>query len=283
MKHHKILASVIALIITAVVMTTSVCLAQDNQTPIEISADQTLEWNQQDKQYTANGNVVVVQGTMTLKADQLIADYHDEDSSAKNRQQKEGSPNIWQLTAIGNVQVTDTGRILYADTGIYNLETENVVATGNNLKLKTDDMTVTARDKMTYDAKNNIAKAIGKAHLKKGQDDIWANTLTANMTRGNDGKLSLKSAKANGNVKITTAEEVLTGNNGIYNLGNETATITGKVTITRGENKLNGEKATLNLKTGVSKMFAAKKSGAGSENSRVRGIFYPGSAPKQSE
>ena len=66
MKHHKILASVIALIITAVVMTTSVCLAQDNQTPIEISADQTLEWNQQDKQYTANGNVVVVQGTMTL-------------------------------------------------------------------------------------------------------------------------------------------------------------------------------------------------------------------------
>ena len=275
MKHHKILASLIALMIT-----TSVCLAQTDQTPIEISADQTLEWNQQDKQYTANGNVVVVQGTMTLKADQLIADYHDEDS----KEQKEGSsPNIWQLTAIGNVQVTDTGRVLYADKGIYNLETENVVATGNNLKLKTDDMTVTARDKMTYDSKNNIAKAIGKAHLKKGQDDIWANTLTANMTRGNDGKLSLKSAKANGNVKITTSEEVLTGNNGVYNLGNETATITGKVTITRGENKLNGEKATLNLKTGVSKMFAAKKSGAGSENSRVRGIFYPGSAPKQSE
>ena len=277
MKHHKILASVIALM-----MATSVCFAQDNQTPIEISADQTLEWNQQDKQYTANGNAVVVQGTMTLKADQLIADYHDEDSS-KNKQQKEGSPNIWQLTAIGNVQVTDTGRVLYADKGIYNLETENVVATGKNLKLTTDDMTVIARDKMTYDSKNNIAKAIGKAHLKKGQDDIWANTLTANMVRGNDGKLSLKSAKANGNVKITTAEEVLTGNNGVYNLGNETATITGKVTITRGENKLNGEKATLNLKTGVSKMFAAKQSGAGSENSRVRGIFYTGSAPKKSE
>ncbi len=258
--------------ITALLLLAMPAQAQEVNKPIEISADQTLEWNQKKNQYTANGNVVVTQGTLILKADQIIADYHDDDSK---QEKTESGPNIWQLTAIGNVEIIDTGRTLFCDKAIYNVETESAVATGEDLKLKTDDMTVTARDKMTYDAKNNIAKAIGNAHLTKGTDNIYGQTLSANLIKGSDGKLSLQSAKAKTKVKIQTPEETLTGDNGVYNVQNDTATMTGNVTISRGENKLHGSKATLNLKTGISKMFAGSKD----TSSRVRGIFYPGSSP----
>jgi len=43
----------------------------DSESPIEISADNSLEWLQNKKQYIANGNVIVTQDDLELKADKV--------------------------------------------------------------------------------------------------------------------------------------------------------------------------------------------------------------------
>ena len=65
-----------------------------SSSPIEISAEESLEWLQEKKQYVANGSVIVTQDEMTLTADKLVADYDDNQG---------GSLNITFLTATGNV------------------------------------------------------------------------------------------------------------------------------------------------------------------------------------
>ena len=75
---------------------------------------------------------------------------------------------------------------------------------------------------------------------------------------------------------ITTAEEVARGDEGIYNVDSETAILQGNVRITRGENQLNGERAEVNLKTGISKLLA----GPDGTRQRVRGLFNPKTGKK---
>ena len=56
---------------------------------------------------------------------------------------------------------------------------------------------------------------------------------------------------------------------GDYDVSSQIATLTGNVQATRGKNKLSGDKAIVNLATGVSKIIGGK-------SARVRTILYPG-------
>ena len=88
------------------------------------------------------------------------------------------------------------------------------------------------------------------------------------------GRTTTWTVEADGNVVITTPEEVARGREGVYNADKGTATLTGDVRITRGENQLNGERAVVNLNTGVSRLLPAAK------GERVKGLFTPGTAPQ---
>lgn len=252
-------------VVTLIVFNSAISLAAGKK-PIEITADQTLEWLQNKKQYIANGNVVVEQGAMKVQADRIVADYRAKGDNA------EKGTDIWQLTATGNVILSDQGRILKGESAVYNLDTGFMEIEGENLSLKTDDMQITASEKMTYDSAKNVAQAIGDAHVKREKDDLTAKIITAYLKKDEEGKLALKSAQAQHNVKIVTPDEILKGHKGVYDLENQKADIQGNVEIIRGPNSLKGERATLNLKTSVSKMYASKNS-----KKRVKAVFYPGS------
>ncbi len=64
--------------------------------PIEISAQESLEWNRQKKTYAAIGQVEARQGNVRLVCDKLIATYQEKDTST----------DITQLSAFGDVIVT---------------------------------------------------------------------------------------------------------------------------------------------------------------------------------
>lgn len=262
---NRNIISLLLILVLLVGFTSANVLAADKK-PIEITADQTLEWLQNKKQYIANGNVIVEQGAMKVQADRIVADYRAKDENAQK------GTDIWQLTATGNVVLSDEGRVLKGEKAVYNLDTGFMEIEGENLSLKTDDTQITAREKMTYDSAKNVAQAIGDAHVKRAPDDLTAKIITAYLKKDENGKLALKSAKAQHNVKIVTPDEILKGNKGVYDLENQKADIQGNVEIIRGPNSLKGERATLNLKTSVSKMYAAKNS-----NKRVKAVFYPGS------
>lgn len=240
---------------------------QNNKAPVEISAGKTLEWHQKEKQYIADGDVEAKQGDVTILAEKLIADYHDDN--------KGGNVEIWQLTAEQNVRIKNTDSTAVGDKAVYNVETGVATLTGSNLKLTTPDQVITAQKHMEYDANGGKAKAVGNAQIKRGSDTLNAETLTANFTKNKSGKQILKSAKAIGNVTIKTPEETLTGDNGFYDAKNNTAEVKGNVKIVRGPNTLEGDRAEINLTTNISKMFGAPEGGK-----RVKGVFFPGSNKK---
>ncbi|NCO03887.1 MAG: ostA-like family protein [Alphaproteobacteria bacterium] len=236
--------------------------------PIEISAGQALEWHQKDQQYIARGDVVVTQGTTTIKSSELVADYREGATS---------NTEIWQLTATGNVIISDAENTVTGDKGVYNVEQGLATVTGDNLTLTSPGQVITATQRMEYSSINGKASAIGDAKVVRGDDTLTANTLTAYFSQNESGKNALSKIEANTNVKIVTPLETLTGDNGVYDALLDTATVTGNVKIIRGPNTLEGSRAVVNLTSKISRIFGNEKSGQ-----RVKGVFFPSSNKTQS-
>ncbi len=245
--------------------------AQDianNEAPIEISADNSLQWLQDKQQYIANGNVIVTQGTSKIMCDRLVADYRDNKTT--------GQTEIWQLTAYDNVRLMQDDNSAQGDIATHNIDTGLSTLTGQNLKLTMPEQTITASERLEYNMNKGRAKAVGDAKIMRGTDSLSAQNIDARFGKNTSGKQVLQSAIATGGVVIITPDEKLTGNKATYNAVKNTADVTGNVVVTRGPNKLEGARATVNLATNVSQMFGAPKSGG-----RVKSIFYPSSRPKE--
>jgi len=254
-------------ILSTVYCLPSTALAQQtSDEPLEITAQQTLEWHHNDLQYIARGNVLVRQGDVEIAADTITADYRETDKSAFE---------IYRLTADGNVTISSQGNTATGERAVYEVDKEMAVMTGNNLRLTSPDQTVTAKDSFEYWVTEGRLTAKGAAHVTRLQDTLDADTVSATFAENAAGARQLKTLEADGNVRITTPTEMLTGHKGRYDAAANTAEITGNVRITRGPNVLEGERAEVNLTTNVSTM----QGGAGQDN-RVRGVFYPGSEEK---
>jgi lipopolysaccharide export system protein LptA len=252
----------------------------DNKQPLEITADQTLEWHRNDNQFVANGNVVAKQGDTSIKSDKLVADYRQ----GKGKSQ---SFAIYQLTATGHVNIDSRGSTASGDKAVYDVDKGVATLTGDNLKLASPGQTVTARDKFEYRVNDGVLTATGGAVAVRGQDRIAADVMSAAFAKGAGGAglgamagaggadKNLERLDAGGHVVITTPDETLTGDKASYTAADNIARITGNVKITRGPNTLEGESAEVNLATNISTMR-----GGASEGGRVRGVFYPDSMPK---
>lgn len=250
-------------------------LAASGDAPIEITADEALEWRRADLKFIARVNAIAKQGDVSLQGDTLVAEY---------REGKKSEMEIWRVTAEGNVMINSQGSIASGDHAVYNLDDGIAVMTGRDLKLVSPDQTVTAKEKFEYSVADGKLVATGKAKAVRpkpqgGQDTLEAEKIAAVFAEDATGKRVLSSLEATDNVVITTPEEVLTGARGFYSAQNNLAELAGNVKIRRGENVLTGEKAQVNLATNVSTMLGGGNVTTGSDG-RVRGIFYPGSERK---
>lgn len=240
-------------------------LPSNSSEPIEITADQSLEWHRNDLQFIARTNAKAQQGAVSVSGETLIADYKSSDES---------SIDIWQLTAQNNVTIQNEDSTATGDKAVYNVETGIATLTGSNLKLISPDQTITANDKFIYDTTARKASAIGNAKVVRAEDTIEASTIEAIFKEnGSSGQQTVETMEAKGNVVITTPAELLSGDYAIYKSASNTAEISGNVKITRGPNVLEGAKAEVDLTTNISKMFGSERTGE-----RVRGVFYPGTA-----
>lgn len=249
--------------------------AQNNSDPIEITADISLEWHRNDQKFIARQNAVAKQGDTSVKGETLTALYR---SSAQS------DIDIYELTAVNNVEVKNKTSTAYGDKAIYNVDAQIATLTGQNLRLVSLDQTITATEKFTYNSGTLQATAIGNAVVKRAGDTIQANTIKAifkddkTQPSSNNQAQGIERMDAIGKVIITTPEEVLTGDRAIYLSASDTAEITGNVKIMRGPNILEGAKATVDLNTNISKMFGASETGE-----RVRGVFFPKSREAETE
>ena len=236
-------------------------LQQEGDDPVTIEADDGIEWVRDDKLYIARGNAKAVRGTLTVSADTLTAAYRAKDT---------GGSEVYRLEALGNVVIVSAEDRAVGDRAVYDIDQQVIVLTGEGLSFKSGIDTITARDSLEYWETRQLAVARGDATARREGQRIDADVLTAHFGEGPNGENRIEQVDALGNVVITTPEEVVHGDEGVYDVLSEVATLEGDVRVTRGENQLNGERAVVNLKTGVSRMLPGSKAGG-----RVKGLFTP--------
>jgi lipopolysaccharide export system protein LptA len=81
------------------------------------------------------------------------------------------------------------------------------------------------------------------------------------------------------NVRLVTKTESIWANKGIYDVISGIVNLNGDVRISRDGNQLNGDHATINLNTGISKLLSAPVTASPKSSSRkkkrVRGYLVP--------
>ena len=235
-------------------------------TPLELSAQKTLEWHRDDHKITAAGNVKITQGDISLSCDQVSATYRD------GAKQNKFLPQL--LTAQKNVIITSPDGTAYGDQVVYNVPDQKAVMTGESLRMISGDMILYAAGKFEYQTQKGELSASENVRLVQTTKET-TNTLTADHMTAFFGKESddagkkriLQRLEASGNVVITTPTETISGQQGVYHKAQNTAELSGNVRIVRGENTLEGDHATVDLNTNISTLSG----GTG----RVKGVFFP--------
>ena len=213
---------------------------------IDISADNSLEWQEAERVYIASGHAKAKKGDVTIEADVL---------KAYDRKKPDGSSEVWRLKAEGNVRVIGKTQQAQGQTAEYDIDTKKAILKGNNLKFTTATDTVTARDSLEFWEIENRAIAKGDALQVRADRQVRANELVAQFKKNSKGDLVAESMSAKGSVHITSAKDVAVCDEALYMIEPNTATLTGNVFITQGANQLKGDKVEANFKTGVSKII----------------------------
>jgi len=239
-------------------------LAQVSDAPLDISADDALEWDRNKKTFVARGNARAQQGDVSIDAQTLTAFYRDGADS---------NFDLYQMLAEDNVVLKSADNTAYGQRAVYKIDDAYAVLTGDDLRIETAEQIVTANDKFEYFVQRGEFKATGRAQIKRPQDTLTADAITANMYTNKKGERVLRKVIADGDVIIETTLERVTGKRGIYDARRNKVEITGGVTITRGPNILQGARAEVDLNTHVSRLFGDASEQA--TGGRVKGTFYP--------
>lgn len=233
----------------------------EGSAPIEITAQDTLEWDRENKTYTAMGNAVAKQEDTVLKAETLIADY---------KLDNQDKITIWRIRAKTGVSLSSSEGTAYGDQAHYIVSSGKAEMTGKNLKLVSPDQIITARDKFEYYSQDNKFIALGNVVAQRKKDTLKADKMIAYFKNGSGDKETLDKLEAIGNVVIITPDETLYGRAGDYDPDTKIAEIVGNVRIERGPNLLTGNRASVNLNTNISRVYGSK--GA---DQKVKGLFFP--------
>jgi len=240
----------------------------EDQGPIEIEADEGIEWRRDDQQYLARGSATAKRGEVTLFGDVLIAHYRDagggmeEDETATPG----GGSEIHRLEAVGNVVIASPTERAQGDRGVYDVDEGVLVLTGRSLRLTTPTDIVTARDSLEYWERRNVAVARGNAIARRGAEVVRGDVLQAFFRDGENGQ-ELERVEGFGQVCVDNGRDVARGDYGRYDIDEDRAVLEGDVILTSGPNILRGGRAEMDMRTGVSRLL--------SDGRRVSGIIAP--------
>ena len=233
-------------------------LNPERNQPIEIDADNSIEWHQEAQAYIARGNAKAKQGDVVVYADLLTAFY---------KKLKKGGTKIWRINADGNVRIVSPDKTAFGEKGVYDVGKALFVLTGKP-RLETRTERISASKSMEFWGKKSVAVARGNAIAIKGDKRLQARVLTAYFEKTHKSNNEITRVNAYDDVVVSSPKEVIRGKIGTYNVKTGIIILRGGVKITRGPDQLNGNKAEVNLNTGVSRLL----SGGGK---KVQGLFGP--------
>ena len=149
---------------------------------------------------------------------------------------------------------------------------------GKPIQIESTSLEVRDKDKM--------ATFAGDVHVVQGDTDMRCKSLVVYYDDNSPGgkaapkpaaaagpapkqQQTIKRLVANGDVIVVQKEQTATGNSGVYDIRTSTITLTGNVTLTQGPNVVRGERLSVNVKSGVSRMEEGK-------GGQVRAMFQSG-------
>lgn len=235
--------------------------AGDSDQPIEIEADDGIEWQQDNEVVVARGNARAIRGEVEVRADILRAYY---------RKSEAGGNEISRLDAEGSVEISSQTERAWGDAGVYDVEKAVLVLSGRKVRLTSGEDEITADQQLEYFNVKQMAVARGNAYARRGENSLRGDVLVAHFRRDQEGKNRIHRVEAFDNIHIVTPQDEVWADRGVYDVETSIATLTGEVTIVRGENTLAGCTAEVNLETGISRLKSCKEGGR-----RVRGLLLP--------
>lgn len=246
-------------------------ISPGQKSPIQIEADNGLEWHKKENVYIARGNARASSGDMNVTADELRGYYRGGEGS-------EGF-ELYKLEASGSVHITVGQNKVLADEAYYDLDQGAFVMTGKSMQLLSPTAKLTAHERIEFWQNKNLAVARGGAIVEQGKNRLAADAISAHFNAGGAAdKLSIHRIDAVGNVKVQSDGNLASSDNATYDMQQGLATLKGNVKLTQGPNQLQGEYAEMNTKTGVSRLLGSKDGSQGMK--RVRALVMPDRAKK---
>lgn len=220
---------------------------------LEITAEEGIEWQREQQLYLARGNAVARRGELTVRAQLLAAHY---------RRAEDGREQIIRVEAIGDVEIETAGERVFGERAVYYVEERSLRITGDDLRLETESERVSARESLEYfelAEGGPLAVARGQAVLLRLEsgDRLEGEVIAARFQgEGAPSRTSLREVEVEGGVRVTSDNVFASGERGLYYAEEERAVLDGNVKVTRGQTQLNGGRAEIDLRTGVSRLLA---------------------------
>ena len=89
--------------------------SNNDQNPIEVSANKGIEWQREEKIFIARGSAKAIQGDIKVYADELIAHYRDIDGQ---------NTDVYRVDALGNVIIYSKNETARGSAAVYDFEKE---------------------------------------------------------------------------------------------------------------------------------------------------------------
>jgi lipopolysaccharide export system protein LptA len=166
-------------------------------------------------------------------------------------------PALWLIALLASAPTP-----LAAQTTVDTTEAAQEAATPREVEVEADQMQVLDAEKKAI-FKGNVSARRGGVHLT-------CDVLTVTYVETDDGqggkKTEVTFLDAQGNVKIVTARQTVTGEAARMDVKANDVTVTGNVKVVQGRTVLSGAKLAVDLDTNRSELSGG----------RVRGSFVPG-------
>jgi lipopolysaccharide export system protein LptA len=120
-------------------------------------------------------------------------------------------------------------------------------------------------DNFIGDLATKVGTYIGNVVVIQGDMHLRADRVKVNVAQGKPTRI-----EATGKVVVNAPSGIATGDNGIYELGPHTITMTGHVVLTKEKDVMRGTKLVMDLNTNLAHLYAQ-----GMPGNRVQGLFIP--------
>lgn len=211
--------------------------------PVDISAQQSLEWYEETGLYVARGHARAVRGATTVEADLLTA-------------KRAASGDIQNFTAEGDVRIVDGAQRLFGQRAFYDTQEGVFKISGAGLKYVLDKDVVTARDSLEFHEAKGLALARGRAVAEHDGNRLESDVLSATFETGPGTQRTMKKMMAQGGVVVVTKDGIVArSKRAVYDVARETVVLLEDVKITQGQTQLAGDEAEIDFKNGTRRIL----------------------------